>query len=184
MHVLRLLRIFVPLLVVAALVAGAIVVLTSRNDLRDSRTHVDTAWSRLRTDLDARYVTLAAANGAVSATPGPLREITGALGRELSDWAGLERQHASVTAEVNAANALESLGRRLIAASGQAPRLVGNTAAFTKLHAYAASKVPASASAFDAAVDSYERERNRPARSVAAHLLGYRSIPSYDASGA
>jgi hypothetical protein len=44
--------------------------------------------------------------------------------------------------------------------------------------------VPAAAKPFDDAVDHFERERNRPARKVAARILGYDSIPTYDASTA
>ncbi len=48
MHFLRLLRIFIPLLIIAAIVAGFIVVLSSRSELQSSRRTVDEAWSQLQ----------------------------------------------------------------------------------------------------------------------------------------
>ena len=75
MHLLRLLRIFIPLLLLAAIVAGGVVVVTSRSDLQRSRKEVDTRWTPLRNDLDSRYDALAAANDAVRPVPGPLHQI-------------------------------------------------------------------------------------------------------------
>ena len=72
MHVLRLLRIFIPLLLVAAIVAAVVVVLTSRNELQSSRRAVEDTWTPLRTGLDQRYAKLAVANNAVDTIPGPL----------------------------------------------------------------------------------------------------------------
>jgi hypothetical protein len=184
MHLLRLLRIFIPLLLVAAIVAGGVVVSTSRSDLQRSRKQVDDAWSQLRDDLDARYRTLAVANDAVRVIPGPLHELVGQVSAAYGNWQNLERHGSSVSSEVVAANDLEALGRRLVLAARAAPRLVGNPPAQGSVDAFAQRKVPKTAVSFDAAVDSFERARNRPARSLAARILGYTSIPAYDASGA
>jgi hypothetical protein len=183
MHVLRLLRIFIPLLLVAAIVAGVIVVVTSRSDLQRSRQQVDATWVPLRNDLDARYHVLAGATEAVRSIPGPLHQLVTQVIAAYGDWQVLERHGAGVASEVGAANDLESLGRRLVIAARAAPRLVGNTSALGVIGVYAARAVPKSAATFDAAVDRFERERNRPARSIAARILGYKAIPAYDNSG-
>ena len=182
MHVLRLLRIFIPLLLVAAIVAGVVVVVTSRSDLKRSRDAVDLTWGRLRNDLDTRYQALAGATEAVRSIPGPLHQLVTQVTAAYHDWQALERHGAGVASEVGAANDLESLGRRLVVAARAAPRLVGNTPALGVVGVYAARAVPKSAVAFDAAVDQFERERNRPARSIAARILGYKAIPAYDNS--
>ena len=44
MRVLRSLRIFIPLLLVAAIIAGIVVVLTSRNELQTSRREVENTF--------------------------------------------------------------------------------------------------------------------------------------------
>jgi hypothetical protein len=183
MHVLRLLRIFIPLLLVAAIVAGVVVVVTSRTDLRRARRQVDTTWVPLRKELDARYHALAATTDAVRSIPGPLHQLVGQVTAAYGDWQNLEQHGAGVTSEVVAANDLESLGRRLVVAARAAPRLVGNTPALGVIGVYATRAQPRSAVAFDAAVERFERERNRPARSVAARILGYKAIPAYDNSG-
>ena len=113
MRVLRLLRIFIPLLLVAAIVAGIVVVMTSRNELQSSRRAVEDAWSPLRTGLDERYGKLAVANNAVKTVPGPLHEISTKV---TSAYTGMAagREAAGVAPQVTAANNLESLGRRLV----------------------------------------------------------------------
>jgi hypothetical protein len=180
MYVLRLLRIFIPLLIVAAIVAGTVLVLTSRSDLQRSRKQVDVAWGELRTPLDSRYQTLAAANDEVKTVTGPLHEIFDQVAVAEANWQNLEHRSGSVSAEVVAANDLEGLGRRLVLAARAAPRLRGNTAALDAITKFATLSPPAAALRFDAAVSSFERARNRPARTLAARILGYGSIPSYE----
>ena len=184
MHFLRLLRIFLPLLIVAAIVAGGVVVFTSRSDLQSARRHVDDTWKPLRAALDTRYGTLATADNAVRATPGPLHQIVVQIDRAYADWRNLEANGADVASQVTEANALEALGRRLVLAARAAPRLVGDVPAIGSVNSYAALASPnALAAPFQAAVSHYERERNRPARRLAASVLGYKSVPAYDASG-
>jgi len=183
MRFLRFMRIFIPLLVIAAIVAGVVVVLTSRSELQSARGRVDATWRPLRTALDARYQTLATANDAVRKTPGPLHQIVVAIDRANRDWGDLEANGGSVAAQVTAANRLEALGRRLVVAARAAPRLAGKPALAT-VGAFATLAPPKSAAAhFAAAVSHYERERDRPARRLAAGILGYKAVPAYDASG-
>jgi hypothetical protein len=183
MHVLRLLRIFIPLLLVAAIVAGVVLVLTSRSDLQKSRKQVDTAWVPLRNALDGRYRTLAAANNAVNSVPGPLHQLVEQVSAAYGDWQHLESHSGSLTSEVVSANDLESLGRRLVLAARAAPRVIANPAALAKVNAYAALTPSPEGARFDATVSSFEKARNRPARTIAARILGYGSIPAYDRSG-
>ncbi|MGO9874463.1 MAG: hypothetical protein ACLPVY_11745 [Acidimicrobiia bacterium] len=183
MYVLRLLRIFVPLLIVAAIVAGSVLVLTARSDLQRSRKQVDSAWAPLRMMLDRRYLTLASANDGLQSVPGPLHQLVEQVSAAYGTWHTLEQRNGSVSAEVVAANDLESLGRRLVLAARATPRLAANAAALAPVNAYAALTPPAAADHFDATVDSFEQARSRPARSLAARVLGYGAIPTYDSSG-
>ena len=178
MKVLRLARIFIPLLLVAAIVAGIVVVLTSRSELQSSRRAVEDTWTPLRTGLDERYVALALANNAVRTVPGPLHAISTQVTSGYADWQRVEKGN-NVSSQVNAANNLEALGRRLVLAARAAPRLTGQTTALAAMAAYAARKPPPAAESYNRAVDHFESERNRPARSLAASLLGYDSIPTY-----
>jgi hypothetical protein len=182
MRFLRWLRIFIPLLVIAAVVAGVIVVLTSRSELQSARRQVNLTWSPLRTELDTRYKVLAAANAAVNDVPGPLHLIVAQVATASNEWHDLLANGGSVGAEVTAANKLEALGRRLVQAARKAPRLRGKGELAT-INDYASSAPPRGITPFEAAVSHYERERNRPARRLAASILGYKSVPAYDASG-
>ena len=185
MPFLRLLRIFVPLLIIAAIVAGAAVVLSSRSDLQSARRDVGNAWKPLRAALDTRYGTLATADNAVSSTPGPLHQLVEQVDHADANWRTLESSGGSVASQVQAANELEALGRQLVLTAHATPRLVGDTTALAAVDAYAKQATPTAAAAtFNAAVSRYQRERTRPARRFASGVLGYNSIPAYDASGA
>jgi hypothetical protein len=183
MRFLRLLRIFIPLLVIAAIVAGVIVVLTSRSELQSARRQVNATWRPLRAELDSRYQVLENANAAVKDVPGPLHKIVLQLEDTSKEWSDLRTNGGSVASQVKAANKLEALGRRLVQAARAAPRLRGKPELAT-INTYASSPPPRDTVApFEEAVSHYERERNRPARRLAASILGYDSVPAYDASG-
>ena len=176
MHVLRLLRIFIPLVLVAAIVAGIVVVMTSRNELKKSHDQVESTWRPLRTALDARYEALNAADSAVASVPGPVQQIAAQVTAAYATW----RKHGgSVSSQVENANNLESLGRRLVVVSRAAPRLQGQTAKLGAVNLFAALKPPTQSTAFDDAVANFEHERHRPARTLAASILGYSEIPTY-----
>jgi hypothetical protein len=179
----RLLRIFIPLLLLAAVVAGVVVVVTSRGELQSARRQVNAAWTPLRIALDSRYDKLANAADAVRETPGPLHQLVIQIDRASGEWKNLGTNGGSVAAQVTAANDLEGLGRRFVLTALATPRLGDNAPALALVSAYAAQKPPAVASDFGAAVTHYERERDRPARRLAATILGYKSVPAYDASG-
>lgn len=182
MHFLRLLRIFIPVLVIAAIAAGVIIVLSSRSELQSSRRQVNVAWTQLQGQLDPRYDKLKAADDAVRSTPGPLHKIVEQVDSAITNWRDLQTNGGSVSSQVTAANKLEALGRRLVQAARAAPRLRGKPA-LASVDEFASSAPPGAATAFEHAVSQYERERNRPARRLAASILGYKSVPAYDASG-
>jgi len=183
MHLLRLLRIFIPVLVIAAIVAVVIVVLTSRSELQSARRQVNATWQPLQEELDTRYRVLAATDTELKSIPGPLHRIVVQVESATNDWRNLRANHGSVASQVSTANELEALGRRLVQAARAAPRLRGKPELAT-INSYASSTPPRGAiTPFEAAVSHYERERNRPARRLAASILGYKSVPAYDASG-
>jgi len=184
MPVLRWLRIFVPLLLVAVLVAGTVLVFTSRSDLQTSRRRVDDAWQPLSRSLADRYGALHTAYTAVNETPGPLKQIVHDVSSDYAHWRDLEEHDPSnVAAAVEAANALEADGRRLVRAARVAPRLEGDETALSRVDAYAARPLPESAAAFDEAVDQFEKLRARPSYTLAARILGYDAIPDFDTTG-
>ena len=176
MRVLRLLRIFIPLLLIAAVVAGIVVVMTSRSSLKKSHQDVETAWVPLRAALDARYRTLDDARSRVAGVPGPVKQVAAEVTTAYDNW---KRHSGSLSAQVTNANNLESLGRRLVVVSRAAPRLQGKTAELGAVNAFAALKPPGESAAFDSAVAHFEDERHRPARTLAARILGYGEIPTY-----
>src|SRR5258705_4579722 len=109
MRVLRLLRIFIPVLVIAAIVAGVIIVLSSRSELQSSRRQVGEAWTVLEGKLDTRYAKLKAADDAVRSIPGPLQQIVKQVDTAEITWRDLRAHGGSVAAQVTAANKLEAL---------------------------------------------------------------------------
>jgi hypothetical protein len=183
MPVLRWLRIFVPLLLVAVLVAGTVLVLTSRSDLQKSRERVDEVWGRLDRSLDARYAALHSANTAVKGTPGPLAQIVKDVASAYTHWTDLEEHPRGVADEVAAANTLEATGRRLVVAAGKAPRLEGDEDALAAVDGFAALRMPELAVGFNELVAKFEDLRARPSYTLAARILGYDEIPDLDTGG-
>jgi hypothetical protein len=170
-------------LIVAAVVAGVVVVLSSRSELQSARRQVNDAWKPLQAELDTRFEALAATDDAVRSIPGPLHRIVVQVDSANRAWRDLRTNGGSVAAQVGTANNLEALGRRLVQAARAAPRLAGKPALAT-VNTYAATAPPRTAAGdFNDAVARYDRERNRPARRLAATVLGYKSVPAYDASG-
>jgi hypothetical protein len=147
MSMLRWLRIFLPLLLVALVVAAVVLVFSSRNDLRQARGRVNTAWKPLQSQLDSRYVVLhtAFSDDTIRSVPGPFHAIVSQVAFAYQHWRDLEQHDGSVADEVAAANDLEAAGRRLVQAAQQAPRLKGNQAALAVIDAYANNSLPSSA---------------------------------------
>jgi hypothetical protein len=181
MRTFRVLRVLLPFVVALLVVAVLVLVFTARPNLQHAKTQVKQQWTPLERALTVRYFVLATANASVHNTPGPVHQLVGPVDAALGRWSTLQRTKAGIGSKVEAANSLEALGRRLMAAARRSPRVQG--AARTKIDAYAAAAVPAGATAFDRAVRNYQRQRTGPARRTLAALLGYDEIVAYDATG-
>jgi len=168
------------LIVVAlvVLVGGGLIALTSRPDLKNSRDDVDARWVVLRPALDSRYALLAEANDAVRSAGGPEREIVTGIDTALREWRDDKR--ASVPTQVDDANALEALGRRLATSVTTSSRLNATREVTQPTNRFRGATVPVTANAFNRAVRDYEGARGGSLRRPIAALLGYRSIAAYD----
>ena len=73
MHVLRVVRVLLLVLIVAAVVGAGSSVLSARPDLQQAKQNVDESWTTLSTGLDHRYVLLATVDDNLRPIPGPIR---------------------------------------------------------------------------------------------------------------
>jgi hypothetical protein len=160
------------------LVGGGILVLTSRPDLQNARDDVNTRWRAVRPGLEQRYALLAQANAATKRAGGPERDLVSEIERSLARW------HAdtskSVDVQVDDANELEALGRRLTNTVGNSARLQALPAVVTSSARFGASDPPVAANGFNKAVRDYEDARGGSLRRPVASLLGFSSISSLD----
>jgi len=176
-------RFLLPVLLVAAVVGLVVAVVSARPDLQQAKQRVDASWSDLAHHLDQRYQKLAAVDAQLRATAGPVHDLVANVDAAVAQWQHVSG-HGSVADQVEAANALEALSRRLLATANASPRLADNTAAKTALGAFAGDQTLTSASDFNARVASYERDRRGPIRRLAAKMLGDGDIPALDTGGA
>jgi hypothetical protein len=179
MHVLRVVRVLLPVLIVAALVFAGSSVLSARPDLQNAKNNVDESWSTLAVKLDARYKLLSDANEALRPIPGPIHSLVGDTDTALARWRDA-RTRSGVAAQVNAANGLEGLSRRLIATAAASPRVSQNTAVLPAIAAFQSDSAPKSAKDYNANVVTYEHERRGPVRALVASVLGDGEIPVLD----
>jgi hypothetical protein len=179
MHVLRIGRVLLPVLIVAAVVAAGSSVLSARPDLDKAKHNVDTSWSSLAGQLNHRYVLLAAVDDTLRPVVGPIRTLVGDVDTALARWHDA-RQHTDVAAQVAAANDVEAFARRLLATEATSPRVRGNAAALAALGQFLSDPARRAAAGFNQNVTSYERERRGPVRAVVASVLGDGAIPVLD----
>jgi hypothetical protein len=179
MHVLRVVRVLLVVLIVAAVVGAGSSVLSARPDLDTAKRNVDTAWTAVAAQLDARYLQLAALAQHLSAVAGPVHSVAHDADAALAHWRDV-RQHGSVAAQVAAANEVEAMARELLATQAASPRVRGNTTLLNDVDHFLAQSTGTAASDFNRAVQSYEHERSGPVRAVVAGVLGDRSIPTLD----
>jgi hypothetical protein len=179
MHVLRVVRVLLAVLVVAAVVAAGSSVLSARPDLQKAKHNVDTSWSTLSGRLDHRYVLLANVDDKIRPIPGPIHALVSDVDGALARWRDV-RTHSSVARQVDAANDLEALARRLLATASASPRVKNNTAVLPALGAFLADASRDAATDFNRDVVSYEHERRGPVRTVVASVLGDGAIPVLD----
>jgi hypothetical protein len=179
MHVLRVGRVLLPVLIVAAVVAAGSSVLSARPDLDKAKHNVDTSWSSLSGQLNHRYVLLAAVDDTLRPVVGPIRSLVGDVDAALVRWRDA-RQHTDVAAQVAAANDVEAFARRLVATEAASPRVRGNAAVLAALGQFLSDPARRAAAGFNQNVTSYERERRGPVRAVVASVLGDGAIPVLD----
>jgi hypothetical protein len=175
-------RVLLPVTVVALVVAAIVAVFSARPDIQQAKRRVDASWGTLSPQLDQRYALLQKADTATLAIPGPVHQVAADVQTGLTRWQAV-RTHGSVRDQVAAANALEGLGRRLLATAVASPRAAQNAPAKAALEAYVANQAVATAADFNATVASYARERQGPVRTVVANMLGDGDIPALDTTG-
>jgi hypothetical protein len=180
----RVLRVVVPVFLIAVVVAGAVVFFTARPDLQDSQHSVDRAWTPLTTPLSTRYQSLDSTDGELRKLSGPVRDLADQVNAAYAVWTAA-RAKDDVAAQVRAANTLESLGRRMLTAAKSSDRVKANAVALAAVNAYAGDDTFGNASVlkgvatYNNAVSSYEKERNGPVRGVVASLMGQNTIPAF-----
>ena len=179
MHVVRVGRVLLPVLIVAAVVGAGSSVLSARPDLQKAKRNVDTSWSSLSVQLDHRYVLLKAVDDTLRPIPGPIRTLVGDVDGTLARWRDV-RTHTGVATQVAAANDVEALARRLVATAAASPRLRSNATVVSALAPFLADPSRTAAVAFNEKIASYEHERRGPVRAVVASVLGDGAIPVLD----
>jgi hypothetical protein len=176
----RVVRILLPLVIVLVVVAGVVAVLSARPDQQGARRDVERAWAPLSTDLTHHFVVLAAADQKVLALSGPVRELADDVRLALDQWRAAGSRK-SIEAQVRAANVLEAVARRLVAAARVSNRVNTDAATKSAVDTFAKDTVAGDrVRAFNAAVATYARERRGPLRRVVASFLGNHDIPAFE----
>ena len=133
MHVLRVVRVLLPVLIVAAVVGAGSSVLSARPDLQNAKRNVDTSWSSLSGQLDQRYVLLADANDKLQPIPGPDPRARRRRRHRARPLARRPRSTAASPPRSTPRTIVEALARRLVATAAASPRVQSNPAALTAL---------------------------------------------------
>ena len=175
-------RFLFPVLIVAAVVGLVVSVVSACPDLQKAKRQVDASWTDLTPHLDARYALLATADAKLHTTSGPVHQLIANVDAALVQWRQVSG-HASVREQVDAANALEALSRRLLATANVSPRVAADTAARTALSAFSGDQTLSTANGFNTTVATYERDRRGPIRHFVANMLGADDIPALDTTG-
>jgi hypothetical protein len=182
MFVVRALRVLVPALIVLAVVAVVVSVLSARPDLQHAKRNVDRAWPSLSATLDAHYTALGQTNQKLLTLTGPVRELAGSVDDAMKRWTTATAS-GDVASQVRAANTLEGLSRRLVTTAESSQRVKKDQAAVLAVAAFALNAASTSngpaVDAFNRAVTSYEKERRGPVRGIVARALGDGDIPVF-----
>src|SRR3954447_5757326 len=180
MRVWRVVRILLPFVIVLVVVAGVVAVLSARPSQQNAKRTVDRAWTPLSNDLKQRYVLLSAADDKVLALSGPVRELADAVHTALGHWQTAAIRD-NVEPQVRAANTLEALGRRMVAASLASDRVKADAATLSAVNKFADDAMSKErVTAFNNAVRKYARERRGPVRGIVASVLGNPDIPAFE----
>ena len=175
MRVWRVLRIAIPVLLVAVLVAGVVAVFAARPDIESAKDDVDAQWAKLVPALTVRYDALARGDEPLKAIPGSTRWVASDVATALQRWRQVE-DGGAIEAQVRAANNVEAASRRMLVVVTDSPRVKGNNAVLQPLGTYIATPAP-DPTAFNASVATYQAERRGPVRQVVADLVGGGDIP-------
>lgn len=183
MRILRGLRILIPVLLLLAAVAAGAAVLSARPAIDGARSRAETDWTPVDDRLGPHYRLLETAATRVATVVGPERTLARQVTTAIERWR--ESRGGSLAAEVAAANAVEGLGRRLVASARASQRVRADRPASAAVDTFAAdpaftlAAITPTVETFDRAVDRYERERTGLIRSLAADLLGAEPIPVF-----
>jgi hypothetical protein len=171
---------WILLALLVVLVGGvAALVLTQQPKLDDARGEVDDTWKPLVADdqLPTRYRTLEGALSAFDAAGGADRDVSKDLHAALDAWNEAVKD-ASAGAQVEAANAVEAQGARLLANVLGSERLKGEAAVTDALVKYAQTTPnPALVTAYNTAVRGYEDTRTDALAQPVARALGFDARP-------
>jgi hypothetical protein len=180
MRVSRILRMLLPFVLVLAVVAVGVAVFTARPDQQGAKRNVDRTWTPLANDLKNRYYLLTAADDKVRALSGPVHEIAENVHDALTRWQTVATGRA-VESQVFAANTLEALGGRLVAAARDSDRVKANHDATAAVEAFAGDHPSAArVETFNDAVQKYARERRGPVRGLVAGVFGGHDISAFE----
>jgi hypothetical protein len=182
MHVVRVGRVLLVVLLVAVVVGAGSSVLSARPDLESAKRNVDAAWATVAPALDKRYVQLAVVNDQLDSVEGPVQALVGDTRSALAHWNDV-RQHGSVAEQVAAANEVEAMARRLLATEAASPRVRGKAMLLNDVGKYLDMSTQSAGAEFNQTVDKYEHERRGPIRAVVASVLGDNAIPVLDNTG-
>jgi hypothetical protein len=177
MRVWRVLRVVLPLLLVALLIGGVVAVLTARPDIESAKDKVDASWAPLASVLGQRYEQLASAEQQLQQVPGSVKVVATDVDTALARWRQV-KDEGSIDAKVRAANDVEVAGRRLLVTAALSQRV--DQATRSALGGYQDVDPRAAANAFNASVAEYQSERRGPVRALVASWLGGGNIPGYD----
>lgn len=178
----RTIRRLLLLLVVAAAMGVLAVAVTARPDLERTRDDAVERWRPMSDPLDARYAALADVNDAVREAGGPERDVSSELDTALAAWRA--SNSAPVATQVDAANALEGLARRLRTAIAASERLSDDPGVGEAVEGLDRHPVPESARVFNAAAADYHEARVGFLREPVAALLGHDPLSLLDVNAA
>jgi len=179
-HRLRWLVLAVVLLVVAGIVVAIVQVQPKLSDARD---HVDSAWTPLRPELDARYQALAGVELTLVAGGSQTQTVADDLHATLTSWAQSAHGNDPGT-QAPIANDLEALALRVKANVAASPRLQADASLNAALAAFDKAVVsPPRIQAYNQAVLAYQRERSGAIHRLVATVFGFDARPELAIGG-
>lgn len=171
-------RVVVIAILALVLVAVALTVFVGQPRLSSSRSDVDSSWKAVHKALDDRYEKLAAFNAAVAGARGSSKGVVVDLEDELGQWGQL---NGATEAQVEAANQVEGLAARLVAAVAASQKLGGNPDVIAARDAFGAAVVPSgTVHLYNSAVDTYEAQRTSAWGEPVAVVFGFHPRTAFE----